>query len=528
MAEQQIVDYIIKAKGIGQTDDQTRNLLLKNGWTETEISDAFASLVKPAESKPVEQPVSIVQEPKSQPQSQPQVQPQPVIVEKPQPAVQTMTVIKILMVLIIIIVLGGLGVFVGAKYINLPWNPFWPNPTTVVNNMMTNMKNVKSSHMAVQGEINASINNVSQGNLSFNISGEGDKTDINNIKSNAAISVNVTAPSFPGGNISVKMDTVILGETLYFKINSLTAPSDFVYPGLDISKITNIWFKFDHESLEVLTEEPNGQSNLPDMSQINNSELTRKFQDLLLTENMFSISKQLGDETVSGQGTYHYLATISKDKLKDFLNRAITAQTTADTTIDPLVTSIATSMVGTVTDAIGDVNFEMWVGKSDYLLYGLKIDKTIDLSKVYAGLPAIGLKINETNNNFNKPITVKAPENAQKIESLFLPLTKNQAVSSDLLDIQTIASSLSPNYSSLCTKGLLNGYLPTYGSQLVSLHADIIKQGAGKPSCYASTSNFCVSTQLPDGSYLCTGNNGAGDIKCTSSATRCEHFTIGE
>ena len=72
MAEQQLVDYIKKAKEAGQSDDQTKSLLLKNGWTDAEVSDAFSAI------NPVQQT------PPAQPQIQPQAQPQPAQVQPAQ------------------------------------------------------------------------------------------------------------------------------------------------------------------------------------------------------------------------------------------------------------------------------------------------------------------------------------------------------------------------------------------------------------------------------------------------------------
>lgn len=67
MAEQQLVDYIKKAKEAGQADDQTRSILLKNGWMESEIAEAFSALaVGPQTAQPQNQP----QPQQSQPQPQ--------------------------------------------------------------------------------------------------------------------------------------------------------------------------------------------------------------------------------------------------------------------------------------------------------------------------------------------------------------------------------------------------------------------------------------------------------------------------
>lgn len=86
MAEQQLVDYIKKARQAGQNDVQTRTLLLQNGWSDAEINDAIASLngaqpqvqekmeQKPLEQKPKEYQVSGQAEVKK-PQSQYQAKP---------------------------------------------------------------------------------------------------------------------------------------------------------------------------------------------------------------------------------------------------------------------------------------------------------------------------------------------------------------------------------------------------------------------------------------------------------------------
>ena len=94
MVEPQLVDYIKKARDSGQSDEQTRSLLLKNGWTETEVGEAFSS-EQPKQPQIVSQP-KIESQPKqpqaiaAQPQivSQPKIESQPKATYQPQP-VQT-------------------------------------------------------------------------------------------------------------------------------------------------------------------------------------------------------------------------------------------------------------------------------------------------------------------------------------------------------------------------------------------------------------------------------------------------------
>ena len=70
MAEQQLIDYIQKARQANQGDEQSRALLIKNGWTDAEVNDAILALPK-TQSQP--EPAEI----KPQVQSQPQITSQP-------------------------------------------------------------------------------------------------------------------------------------------------------------------------------------------------------------------------------------------------------------------------------------------------------------------------------------------------------------------------------------------------------------------------------------------------------------------
>jgi len=136
MAEQQLVDYIKKARQSGQADSQTRALLAKNGWTDAEVGDAVASLDRPAiQTQPSAQPQP-VQQPKYQPEvkAEPQIRPaspaypssataasvqyqaKPVQSRvEPVERKNSHLVLKLLVVLIVLIVIGGAGYFMMAQ-----------------------------------------------------------------------------------------------------------------------------------------------------------------------------------------------------------------------------------------------------------------------------------------------------------------------------------------------------------------------------------------------------------------------------
>ena len=126
MVEPQLVEYIKKAKQINQADAKTRELLIKNGWYEAEINEAFASLNQ-ASPPPVQQPQPQASPQPAQPQTttqQPraaapkivfnnaQAQPtsQPAQYNKPSVKPRgTSPVLKILSVFVVLILIGGVG-----------------------------------------------------------------------------------------------------------------------------------------------------------------------------------------------------------------------------------------------------------------------------------------------------------------------------------------------------------------------------------------------------------------------------------
>ncbi len=567
MPEQQLLDYIKKAKDAGQSDEQTRSLLYKNGWTEVEVREAFLALT-PAQPQPEPQP-------QIQSQNQTEIQPQPAqqkkddlsvisdtikeidkLDSKPQPESQpepvsqiqsqkfqaqpiatvsmpnampemrkkSHAILKTLIVLIILVVLGGAGYFVAGQYVNLPWNPFTPNPQTVVAKMLTNMGKVKTSHVVTQLEVSSTDNSnkTPQGKMNLSADSSIDMSDARNQKSNISIKFDLTSQASASSIASIDANATSVGETTYLKMNSVSLPNNVSYSGFDISQINGRWFKADQDSYNAIYQAENGQSALAitDISSKNNSDLVKKFSDLFLADKLFSNIKQLNIETIGGQDTYHYSATIAKDKLKDLLLKITTLSTSQD---------ILQSMVGSIADSIGDVNVEMWIGKKDYLLYQYKVNKTINLNDSLLSNTSLGLaiKLNVTNSNFNQPITVHAPEGAQKIEEVILPMIKTQKVASNLSRVSIEAESLfdvNKNYYLLCKNGFLNGSKITpYGQTFISVANGVLKLGAKNPKCFANNTGYCVSTQLSDGTYLCVGSGATvGTVNCISAQTICK------
>jgi hypothetical protein len=139
MAEPQLIDYIKKARQASQTDEQSRALLSKNGWTDAEVNDAFTASSQP-EAKPqvqiqVRPQVQAQQQPKIQSQTQPQAQIQIKPQYKPEPKMESMPktssnfALKFLVIFIILLIVAGIGYY-AILQTNLLENFFGSSATT--------------------------------------------------------------------------------------------------------------------------------------------------------------------------------------------------------------------------------------------------------------------------------------------------------------------------------------------------------------------------------------------------------------
>jgi hypothetical protein len=547
MAEQQLVDYIKKAQAAGQSDDQSRSLLTKNGWTAEEINDAFTAITGNVQTKP---------QPQTQPQQQPQLQPQfdqqvktytpggittpsekpkveeqqtRVQIQRPaqpaqpqtqtqpqaqQPAAQTYRpqpepqIINpqatmaakptdrqpgkrrggalAVVIVVLILLFSGIGGVAYALYSQMwdpSWNPFAQSPDKVMAAMIEASKNVKTSRFDIKTELGS----IANGNLfAFDMSGVADSTDSANFKSNFSVDVSSSGSSIMLAN------AVLANKNLFVRLN------DFNFLGfdVDVSKIKGFWVKADENSIKTIGTAL-GQPNTQFLGQVLTGQINYPIDQL---SGLFTFDKRLADTTVNGQPAYHYSLKLDSTKLGDLLGTSgILAQ-------------------------LGDVNMEVAIGKKDYVLYSAKINKTVDLSSVLSTVPKqMELKVTIDRSNINEPVTINEPQGAQKSEVIALPLIKNVIIAEDIRRIADYASLLSTNYSGLCYGSLLNGYQKEYGKELVDLNGDIIKRGGTRVTCLASATDYCISTQLADESFLCMSKaNILGKVKCATPQTVCK------
>lgn len=448
--------------------------------------------------------------------------------EKPKKGFLKAFIILILIVLIAVLVAAGV---LASRVWDPVWNPFRPSPEKVMAMMQEKMPEIKSGHTKLNAEINIfqNVSDIKMGATALaTLEGDFDVNSASNPKSN--FNVNFLAkPSSTGVDqkLELKANIITIGKNaIYVKVDSFAMDALGIQNN-DLNQAIGKMVKIDQNSLKTLV----GSENISSMPEINSQKIIKEIQNTVLNNGILIISKQLDDEVINGQKVYHYLATVDKNKLVELIFGA-TEEIASKSSIGNLsMTEMAKSMTQAAVDKIGDLNIDIYIGKNDYMLYKINFEKTITLQISDSETIQADVKMSNENSKFNEPISISEPKDAKPIEEFLTSFVeeqkekaKEEKISSDVSSIKTIAENIlkeNKSYSTLCYRSLLNGSQKQQGAQLLKLNDDIIAQGANKPVCFANATNFCVSTKLKDGSYVCIGLNGLGKTQCVSANTKC-------
>ena len=544
MAEQQLIDYIKKTREAGQSDDQTRNLLMQNGWSKQETDEAFLAVGGNVQASGGVQNLQKKEEPLQNAWNEPKIresyrspaldnldigekvepkmaQPQTQTKTQPQPQTQTRAQVQpqkrksilpaLLVSLVLLVMVGGVAGAGWMLYTGIwspSFSPFKLTPEKVLTNMSTNMANVKSFGSKANFQIT-----VPDGSISITTDGNINAASSVNLKTNNEITATFTPKGAKTAEISAKFNAISIGKDYYIKISNLVLPANL---NIDITTIKGKWLKVTPDSVQSILATV-GTSDFGVFNQISqqSSKITDNVKNLIA---LASFSADLGDTTLDGVKMYHYSMKIEKAKIKSFVTQAL--GTSSDK-------SFVAGVADAVANLVGDTDIETWIGKDDFMVYSFKINKALDF-KEFTSNPNAKVSVVFTENmsypEINPPIAV--PDKPQDAKVALLPIFKLQTTRNGLSQLGVTAQSIfaeNKSYTSLCNRGLLNGYQTKYGTSLINLNNGIVAQGAVKPVCFAEKDNFCISTQLVDKSWICINKKGTvGKVECKLATTDCK------
>jgi hypothetical protein len=420
------------------------------------------------------------------------------------------------------------------------WSPFRPEPDKVIQEMSQTMEKLKTVHSETKVDFEAQ-NEFMPIKFQMDLKDDTDKTDSKNLKSAGKFNLlfNISAVEY-----SLSGESKNLNKISFLKLDIIPGPViTFLREmlGFNWSSVGGKWIKIDPESLaeslpdiikkflsadeQVMMEELFQKQETMEISEEKQKEIEDKIKKITSGKKFFIVKKELADTDIGGVKMYHYIMTLDRKEVKSTipdivilffdtakdLNPELFQTMTEEEEYDAkkdIVDGLNKSF-DEFFSKVGDIDGEVWIGKKDYLLYKVKIDKEIDLNQISEGSEGkIIFKLDTDISNFDKPVLIEEPKGSKPLEDILLEIANgliNIRIRDSLSGVRWEASDLNYGYHSfenLCTEpptSTLNGKAPSYiGSSLSRIKKEITAFQGGNLDlvCLDSVTSYCVQTKL--------------------------------
>lgn len=261
----------------------------------------------------------------------------------------------------------------------------------VIKYFSESLSNLGSFHYETELNLNGNLSSGLGENLtSSRIKLVGDLKSANAISPEFTLLAQIYAES-PTGPISISGQVIGLKDYTYFKLTDLLIPTLLpISVGAD-----SRWYRIKHALGG--DRDPNilGSGGAVSVSVAQLDAL----REIIAGNQLFEVIKELPDETVLGQRSYHYQTKIKPDMLKEIVNQFNNILSTNNSTAN--------------LDVFENYAVDLWINKRNFNLTRLSIvgDYLVDGEKI-----AFNFVLDMTNHNL--PLTIIAPEIVEDIDGL--------------------------------------------------------------------------------------------------------------
>jgi len=339
--------------------------------------------------------------------------------------------ISVIIMIIQKYIIGGvIGVAVLSTFllssgaVNPSWNPFNQAPSdSSFEKAFANLGGV--AKMRIKGLVEADIKNLPEelkqqteesAGISFNtlngsVSFDQQIDNSNQLEKKRATELMVSV-GIEGVAMSLGISAIGINKDLYLMVNNLPP---FLPASISASDIKGKWFKADLKSLMAGTEaatQLNSGSNNPEETVFLN-----ELKNIASGDKFFKVKKSLGQETVDGALTQHYVIEIDKASVKEALPKVFnlatqyTSQNASQEYQDNLQNSISQIMdnFDLIWAKIDGITFDAWIETGENRLKKIKFEKTISDNTLRAEFLF---------SDFGKDFQIKAPDTFFNIEDI--------------------------------------------------------------------------------------------------------------
>jgi len=306
---------------------------------------------------------------------------------------------------IVLIGIAGLGVL---SYIQ-GWYPFAPSNQEVLLRMFTKMGEVKTLHYDLAAEFEqiepTSLNGLGLEGMNLRMIGDIDNSDAENPKSKSDLEIGL---SLEGMDMFLKGELISFRQKAYYKIVTIPAPITAFLGmfGLDVSKMENQWIEVNVGEMSDLSEEKIAE----------NKKMLPEIAELFEGKEFLKIKEKFPNDRIGDKKVYHFLVSLDIKVMEDLLPDLCDILSKYDeygafpeTDKEEFIKNFKES-----SEKIEKMDFELWVGTKDYLLYRFRIEEKITTEGETAQIT-----VNCDLSDFDQEMNIKIPEDAKSIEEIF-------------------------------------------------------------------------------------------------------------
>jgi hypothetical protein len=313
---------------------------------------------------------------------------------------------KIALISIIVLIgIAGLGVL---SYIQ-GWYPFALSDQEVLSRTFTKMGEVKTLHYDLTAKFeqveSSSLNSLGLEGINLRMIGDFDNSDTENPKSKADLEIGL---SLQGMDMFLKGELISSREKAYYKIVTIPAPITAFLEmfGLDVSKMENQWIEVDVGEMSDLSEEKIAESK----------KMLEEIAELFEGREFLKINEKFPDDKIGDKKVYHFLVSLNVEVIEALLPDLfdILSEYDEDGAFSEIDKEEFIENFRESSGKIEEMDFELWIGTKDYLLYRFKIEEEITTEEETAKIT-----VNCDLSDFDQEINIEVPENAKSIEEVF-------------------------------------------------------------------------------------------------------------
>lgn len=405
MITQELINYIREQIKQGVSQEQIKILLIKKGWQEKEVDEAFSLINSSSQD-------SVVSYHQSENQG-----------------TGKRKIFAILAVMLGVLLIAGVsfGYFYYFKKSEYP--------ETVFKKMLEVSKDIKSSESEGEGRLALRLSikedekkysymdSLEESNINLSFKSKNDVNDWNYPKESFSLDSLFSTVS-PGGskeNINFKLDYIYIDNKIYLKVNGEALNSFLSAIGIPpqyAQKVVNQWIETEFIKEDLFITK--GEFKI--------SEILNNLSDLLEIT-------ALRDQKLGNSKVYHYRLTIKEEELKKAITEVMDQFSKYPFKDQSMVglEMIQEYYFESLKKIISQVKGEVWIDKENYFLHKVVFELpelSLSLSEL---LPGLFLEDNEWANravfyiegkldidikNHNKPVKIEAPSSAKTIEEI--------------------------------------------------------------------------------------------------------------